>query len=54
MSIYVLVLSDFIPFVVEIFLVCVSLRPMQNKALNDNVRGKLLPLSRKLLVDWVL
>ena len=51
MSIYVLVLSDFIPFVVGIFLFCVSLRPMQNKELNDNVRGKLLPLSRKLLVD---
>ena len=32
MSIYVLVLSDFIPFFVETLLFCVCLRPMQNKS----------------------
>ena len=31
MSIYVLVLSDFVPFFVEIVLLCVCLRPMQAK-----------------------
>ena len=32
MSIYVLVLSDFIPFFVETLLFCVCLKPMQNKS----------------------
>ena len=47
MRVYVLVLSDIMPF----FLFCVCLRPMQNKALNDNVRGTLVPLSRCLSID---
>ena len=48
---YVFVFSDLMPFFVEILLICVCLRPTQKKALNDNVRRTLLPLSRCLAVD---
>ena len=41
----------FLPFFVEILVICVFLRPMQKKALNDNVRRTLLPLSRCLSID---
>ena len=51
MRVYVLLLSDLMPFFVEFLLICVCLRPMQNKALNDNVRRTLLPLSRCLSID---
>ena len=50
-EVIVLVFSDLMPFFVEILLICVCLRPTQKKALNDNVRRTLLPLSRCLAVD---
>ena len=41
-------------FFLEILLICICLKPMQNKALNDNVSRTVLALSSCLGVDRVI